>query len=70
MIICVALMQPIKNELEKMPIHLLKPLGLMGFPFLAVVILLHNGNAIGTDDKFDASSRDADYFTIRNWLGL
>jgi hypothetical protein len=31
---------------------------------------LWNANAIGTDDKFDASSRDADYFTIRNWLGL
>jgi hypothetical protein len=31
---------------------------------------LHNGNSIGTDDKFDSSSRDADYFTIRNWLGL
>ena len=32
--------------------------------------MLQNGNTIGTDDKFDASSRVADYFTIRNWLGL
>ena len=31
---------------------------------------LYNGNAIGTDDKFDASTRDADNYTIRNWLGL
>jgi len=31
---------------------------------------LWNANAIGTDDAFDASSRDADNYTIRNWLGL
>jgi hypothetical protein len=29
---------------------------------------LWNGNA--ADDKFDASGRDADNYTIRNWLGL
>ena len=31
---------------------------------------LYNGNAISVDDKFDASARDADNYTIRNWLGL
>ena len=31
---------------------------------------LWNGNDINTDDKFDASARDADNYTIRNWLGL
>ncbi len=31
---------------------------------------LYNGNAISVDDKIDASARDADNYTIRNWLGL
>jgi hypothetical protein len=31
---------------------------------------LWNANALASDDKFDASARDADNFTIRNWLGL
>ena len=31
---------------------------------------LWNANDINTDDKFDASARDADNYTIRNWLGL
>ncbi len=31
---------------------------------------LYNGNAITTDDKFDASARYADNYTIRNWLGF
>ena len=31
---------------------------------------LYNGTAITSDDKFDACARDADNFTIRNWLGL
>ncbi len=31
---------------------------------------LWNANALGSDDKFDASARDADDFTIRNWLGI
>ena len=31
---------------------------------------LYNGNAISVDDKFDASARDADNYTIRNWLGV
>jgi len=31
---------------------------------------LYNANNLSTDDKFDASARDADNYTIRNWLGL
>lgn len=31
---------------------------------------LYNANALSTDDKFDAFARDADNYTIRNWLGL
>jgi hypothetical protein len=31
---------------------------------------LWNANSLTTDDKFDASARDADNYTIRNWLGL
>ena len=31
---------------------------------------LWNANALTVDDKFDASARDADNYTIRNWLGL
>ncbi len=31
---------------------------------------LYNANALTSDDKFDASARDADNYTIRNWLGL
>ena len=29
-----------------------------------------NSNALTSDDKFDASARDADNFSIRNWLGF
>jgi hypothetical protein len=38
-------MQPIKNEFEKTPTHLIKPLGLMGFQFLEEAILLDYGTA-------------------------
>ena len=31
---------------------------------------LYNANSLSVDDKFDASARDADNYTIRNWLGL
>jgi hypothetical protein len=31
---------------------------------------LWNGNALTSDDKFDASARDAGDFSIRNWLGI
>jgi len=31
---------------------------------------LYNANNLSTDDKFDASARDADNYTIRNWLDL
>ena len=31
---------------------------------------LWNSNALTSDDKFDASARDADYYSIRNWLGF
>ncbi len=31
---------------------------------------LWNGNALTSDDKFEASGRDAENYTIRNWLGL
>jgi hypothetical protein len=31
---------------------------------------LWNGNALKSDDKFDASARDAGDFSIRNWLGI
>jgi hypothetical protein len=31
---------------------------------------LWKANSLTTDDKFDASARDADNYTIRNWLGL
>jgi hypothetical protein len=31
---------------------------------------LWNSNALTSDDKFDASSRDAGDYTIRNWLGI
>ena len=31
---------------------------------------LWNSNALTSDDKFDASARDADNFIIRNWLGF
>ena len=31
---------------------------------------LWNSNALTSDDKFDASARDAGDYTIRNWLGI
>ena len=31
---------------------------------------LYNANSLTSDDKFDASAKDADNYTIRNWLGL
>ena len=31
---------------------------------------LYNGTSITTDDKFDACARDAENYSIRNWLGL
>jgi hypothetical protein len=31
---------------------------------------LWNANALTSDDKFDASARDAGDFSIRNWLGI
>jgi hypothetical protein len=31
---------------------------------------LWNGNALTSDDKFDASARDAGDFSNRNWLGI
>ena len=31
---------------------------------------LWNANTVSSDDKFDAFSRDANFYTIRNWLGF
>ncbi len=31
---------------------------------------LRNGNSLSVDDKFDASARNADTYTIRNWSGF
>ncbi len=59
-------MLPIKKGLEKMPTHLIKVCGYRrGYP-----IGLWNANALTSDDKFDASGRDANNYTIRNWLGI
>jgi hypothetical protein len=59
-----------KNELEKTPIPSNKGMRVEGvkLPRRGYPIGLWNGNA--ADDKFDASGRDADNYTIRNWLGL
>ena len=67
MIICVGLMLPIKNESVKTLIHLINGVSIprRGYP-----IGLWNANALTSDDEFDASGRDADNYTIRNWLGL
>ena len=42
----------------------------VNFPRRGYPIGLYNANSLTTDDKFDISARDADNYTIRNWLGF
>ena len=66
MIICVVLMQRIKNEIGENadPSNKADWVNGVSIPRRGYPIGLWNSNALTVDDKFDASTRDADDYCI------